>query len=116
MIDKKSTPEMKFAILNSDRKIVFLDPFELLEWMTLDPDNGDPRQEVDVTEVFIGHTVSTVFLGGPVFGQYKQAERMFETAILTDEGTHIVERYGSWDDALKGHDVFVEKLRSEILD
>lgn len=107
---------MKFAVLDSDRKIVMLDPFELLEWMTLDPDNGDPRREVDVTEVFIGHTVSTVFLGGPVFGENEKTERMFETAILTDDDTCPVRRYGSWDEALKGHNEVVEKLRSEILD
>lgn len=110
------SPEMRFAMLDANRRIVFLDPFELLEWMMLDTANGDPRREVEVTEVFIGHTVSTVFLGGPVFGQNQKSERLFETAIVTDDDTTPVRRYGSWDEALKGHNEVVEKLRSEVLD
>ena len=104
---------MKFAVLDKDNIVIFLDPFELLDWMKED-ETGDPRRDVAVDEVLVGYTVSTAFLGGPVFGKNELVERMFETAVLTDDDTTPVRRYGSYDEALKGHEEVVQQVREDF--
>lgn len=107
------TPRMRFTVLDKDNQIVFLDPFELITWMKND-EKGDPRRDLVVTEVMVGYVVSTVFLGGPVFGDNELRERMFETAVCTDDDISPVRRYGSYAEAIKGHDEVVEQVRKDL--
>lgn len=81
---------------------------DLMKWATwYEASQKDRSRVVGNTELPAG-TVSTVFLGlDHSFGHGPR--QLFETAIASDEGWEVVDRYPSWDEAEEGHAEWVQK-------
>lgn len=101
---------MKSYRLDANRNVVEAD---LLDMMDDILNFGDPTATVGSTEVLVGITVSTRFLGVELNSWRKDGPpSTFETAVCTDEGTDVRRRYATWDEAARGHD----EVCAEVLD
>jgi len=100
--------ELGYYVLDENHQLV---PATLPEWgqMMEDPDS----RRVGRTEVMVdGHevVVSTVFLG--VDHGFLGKREFFETMTFGEPFDQInVARYETWDEAQRGHDVAVDRLR-----
>ena len=93
-----------FYVLDKEKNVVETDDMEA--WAAFFEDAESRR--VALTELANGWVVSTVFLGVPHCGG------TFETMVFQGEYSkdHDMERYETWDQAVKGHERMVEKWKS----
>jgi hypothetical protein len=96
---------MAWYILDDDNKPIASSTTEALEWMENNPDRITVKQE-HINEIY----VSTVFLGLNHSGWYDDIPILWETMIFEGEHDQYQERYTSYEDAVKGHQVALDLI------
>lgn len=104
--------KVRFYYLKPDHSVGWT--YDVLEWAKRFEFSMDKRH-VGYTKLKAGLEVSTVFLGidHNFFGD---RPLLFETAVLTDYGWDIRDRYSTWDEALAGHEATVKSLHEQAGD
>ena len=104
---------MNVTVLDENNKVIEISMDELVLWIRK---HGAPNKVVAHTEVFVGVSVSTVFISGAGAQVDSPFYFPFEIAIIDDNGVEPDRRCKTWDDALKSHDEVVEAVRRRHLD
>lgn len=95
-------------ILNGKEPVLASDTLEWARWF----ENADSRR-VASDRVCEEAEVSTVFLGLD-HGYGEGAPLLFETLVFGGALDGEMERYSTWDEAERGHQAMVERVRREL--
>lgn len=95
-----------------DTSLAGFDEAALLAWAKEVWGDDDGRR-VGFTEIAPGIEVSTVFLGID-HNHWSGPPLLFETMIFDDYGGQETYRYSTWDEAVEGHRLAVEAVKSRL--
>lgn len=101
-------------ILDENKKPVPVkDTRQWAEWM-----KNLERRRVQVDKVLLEEvgffvTISTVFLGMD-YGYLEAKPLLFETMVFQGDDVDSLQRYYTWEQALKGHDTMVRKIKDKF--
>lgn len=89
-------------ILNGHEVVPCKNIIEWGEWF-----ERDGNRQVMRTNLIDGSVISTVFLG--IDHGWGGTPQLFETALLTDDGVSVCNRYATWAEAEAGHMDWIER-------
>lgn len=103
--------ENKYYILNPDHSVKVVSLMEWAEWFeSTVKARWDFSRRVAQTNINDEVNVSTVFLGLN-YRFWDGPPLIFETMIFGGEHDQYQDRYSTWDEAVRGHDIAVRKAK-----